>query len=254
MTKPSKARIRQSFDKAAATYDGAAALQRTACQLLLQGLPAKPGVRCWLDAGCGTGHILPQLQTRHPEALALALDLAPGMLERIGTPCCRISGDLEHLPFADASIDLYWSSLAIQWCDLRRALAEARRVIAPGGHLAIATLGPATFHEMRDAFARIDPHRHTLAFHTADEIAAAARARGFAAVLTQATREVLHYPDLRSLLRAVKAVGANQVGDGRRNSLLGRAAFARLEAAYNSWRQPAGLPLTYEVITLHCSR
>ena len=214
---------------------------------------ARP-LRRWLDAGCGTGYALPLLQAHYPDAQAIALDLAPPMLQRIATPCCRLAGDLEHLPLADASLDLYWSSLAVQWCDLGRSLGEAHRVLTPGGRLALATLGPATFHELRAAFSAIDPHRHTLSFHKAAEVAEAARKAGFTTVDVQDCRETVHYPDLRSLLRAVKAVGANQVGDGRRSSLLGRSAFARLEAAYETRRSAAGLPLTYDVITLHCLR
>ena len=66
------------------------------------------------------------------------LDFAPGMLRRVGTHCCRLAGDLEHLPLAAASIDLYWSSLAVQWCDLRRALAEAREESPAGDGAAAA--------------------------------------------------------------------------------------------------------------------
>jgi malonyl-CoA O-methyltransferase len=166
-------------------------------------------------------------------------------------PCCRLAGDLEHLPLAAASIDLYWSSLAVQWCDLPRALAEARRVIADGGALALASLGPATFHELRSAFAGVDAHRHTLSFHAPEELRNLAMAAGFVAVDVQNHTEIAYYPDFKSLLRAVKALGANQLGAGRRTSLLSRNAFARAELAGEALRTPAGLPLTYDVITLH---
>ena len=251
MTRPSPARIRDSFERAAASYDEAATVQRRVCARLAAGLPAAISARRILDAGCGTGFALAPLQQRYPAATAIALDFAPGMLHRIGRPCCRLAGDLEHLPLATASIDLYWSSLAVQWCDLPRALAEARRVLADGGALALASLGPATFHELRSAFAGVDAHRHTLSFHTPDEIGHLASQAGFVAVDVEKHSEIAHYPDFRSLLRAVKAIGANQLGAGRRTSLLGRSAFARAELAGEASRTPDGLPLTYDVITLH---
>jgi malonyl-CoA O-methyltransferase len=65
------------------------------------------------------------------------------------------------------------------------------------------------------------------------------------------TREIAHYADFKSLLRAVKAIGANQLGAGRRTALLSRDAFARAELAAEALRLPDGLPLTYDVITLH---
>ena len=56
MTRPSKARVRQSFERAAPTYDSAATVQRHICHHLADCLPAMPPVSRLLDAGCGKGH------------------------------------------------------------------------------------------------------------------------------------------------------------------------------------------------------
>ena len=50
------------------------------------------------------------------------------------------------------------------------ALREAHRALRPNGLVAVASLGPATFHEMRHAFAEVDDYRHTLNFHSENEI------------------------------------------------------------------------------------
>lgn len=247
---PPKRRIRQSFERAAATYDSAADVQRRICCRLVAGLPAGLAPSRLLDAGCGTGYARSLLETRFPAADYIGLDLSPGMLSRIDAGKLRIAGDLEHLPLTDACVDLYWSSLAVQWCELSKALSEARRVLRPGGRIALASLGPKTFHELRQAFAGVDEYRHTLAFHTAEEIEKLAQASGLVAVDVQNSTEIAHYPDFRSLLKAVKAIGANQLGDGRRTSLMSRSSFNRAEAAFEASRTPAGLPLTYDVLTL----
>lgn len=249
MTKPAKARVRLSFERAAATYDSAADVQRRICDRLLAGLAEQAPQRL-LDAGCGTGYALPLLQARFPAAQALALDLSAAMLARIATPCARLIGDLEQLPLADASLDLYWSSLAVQWCELPAVLGEAARTLRPDGWLALATLGPATFGELRHAFSGVDEHAHTLPFHSPEEVGAIAAA-SLTAVDVRRHREIAYYADFRSLLKAVKAVGANQLGQGRRTGLLSRTSFARAESALESLRTPAGLPLTYDVITLY---
>jgi malonyl-CoA O-methyltransferase len=165
-------------------------------------------------------------------------------------PAGRAVGDLEHLPLTSQSIDLYWSSLAVQWCDLPKALAEAHRVLSSSGQLAIASLGPHTFHELRHAFSEVDAHQHTLGFHTPEEIGHFAQAAGFVAVDVKNSLKIAHYADFKTLLKAVKAIGANQIGDGRRTSLMSRAVFMRAEAAFETLRTPAGLPLTYDVVTL----
>ena len=234
MTKPSKARVRLSFERAAPGYDQAATVQRRICASLFQQLlvsPATPPQRL-LDAGCGTGYGLALLTKKFPLAEALGLDLSPAMLKRTPQGSLNLGGDLEHLPLANDSIDLYWSSLAVQWCDLGKALHEARRVLRPGGTLAIASLGPATFSELRLAFSDIDSHQHTLAFLPPEQMTALAQQAGFATVHLQKSTETAHYADFKTLLRAVKAVGANQLGSGRRTSLLSRDAFARAATAY----------------------
>jgi len=251
MHRPPKARIRQSFERAASTYDSAAEIQRYICTQLAAALPSSQPVGRLLDAGCGTGFALGLLLARFPNAQAIALDLAPGMLQRIVTPCCQIAGDLEHLPLASNSLDLYWSSLAVQWCELPQALAEAHRALKSQGQMAVATLGPQTFHELRQAFASIDDYQHTLGFHSADEIRHLAAQTGFVTVNVKNSPKIAYYPDFKTLLKAVKAIGANQLGAGRRTSLMSRSRFKQAEAAFELLRVDAGLLLTYDVITLN---
>lgn len=255
--RPAKHRVRAAFDRAARTYDGAAILQRRAVAGLLARLeaatPALAGPL--LDAGSGTGYALPLLAARYPGQTLIAADLAPAMVDAsrkalaaLNAPSQALCADLEALPLTDASLGLYWSSLALQWCHLPTALAEARRLLRPGGVLAIATLGPGTFAELAQAFAAVDRHRHVLAFDDGAAIAAAIAAAGFADPHLESQTLTVHYPDLPSLLAAIKAVGANQVGPGRRTAPLGRAGLARLTEAYEALRTPQGLPLSYRVV------
>lgn len=254
MTQPPKHRIRQSFERAAATYDSAAQVQRRVCGRLALGLPAMMTPGIVLDAGCGTGFALRLLHERFPPANLIGLDLSPAMLAKLRPPAHRLGGDAERLPLADGSVGLYWSSLALQWCKLAAALGEARRVLWAGGRLAVATLGPDTFAELRQAFAAADAYRHTLAFHSPESIADMLAALGFRDAQVSREPQVSHYPDLKALLRAVKAIGANQVGAGRRTGLMSRTAWQRAEAAYEALRRPAGLPLTYDVILIHAKK
>lgn len=52
-----------------------------------------------------------------------------------------VCGDMDALPFADASFDWVFSNLAIQWCQhLPHALSELYRVTKPGGVVGFTTL------------------------------------------------------------------------------------------------------------------
>lgn len=242
--------MRESFDRAATTYDGAALVQRRVCERLLEALNAPASAPlALLDAGCGTGYGARLLRARWPDARVTGVDFAPMMLaqaRRANDDCC--AADIESLPFADASFDLWWSSLAIQWCDAAAVFGEAARVTRRCGRIAVSTLGPDTFDELRQAFAGVDPHRHTLAFSSPDSIGAALASAGFVDIDLRRETHTVHYPDLKTLLRAVKAIGAQNVGAGGRSGMMGRDAWQRLEAAYERHRHPAGLPASYDVI------
>lgn len=260
---PAKQRVRDSFDRAASSYDAAAVVQREVCARLLDrlaeaaaptriaeaaafDLSAAPRI---LDAGCGTGYGARLLRQRWPQAHITAADFAPAMLDlarRDADQCC--AADIEALPLPAARFDLWWSSLSIQWCDARTVFAEAARVLRPAGQLAVSTLGPGTFSELRAAFGSVDRYRHTIAFNEAAAINKALVDAGFHTIAMQRQTITQHYPDLKTLLRAVKAIGANTVGKGARNGMMGRAAWQAVQSAYESQRTPAGLPATYDVL------
>lgn len=255
MNLPEKHRIRNAFARAADSYDAAAVLQRAVCdrllQLLPETLPLSPPPGRILDAGCGTGYGARLLARHWPGAGIVATDFAERMV-RMAAPdvpgCCV--ADIEALPFGGNHFDLWWSSLTVQWCNIDRVLNEAGRVLTPGGRVALSTLGAGTFAELRDAFAGIDHNRHTLEFSSPEQLADAARTAGLQDIAVHRQTMAAHYPDLRSLLRGVKAIGANTLGAGRRTGMMGRNAWQALAAAYEQHRTPDGLPASYDVIFL----
>ena len=244
---PDKQIVRASFDRAAATYDAAAVLQRQVCSRLLSGFA--PQALEIIDAGCGTGHGSLLLRQRWPSARITAADFAPAMLAlaRRNADYC-VAADMEGLPFACDSFDAWWSNLSIQWCQASAVFAEAARVLRHGGQLAVSTLGPGTFQELHNAFAAIDPYRHTLSFSEPEAIGLALVGAGFSDIAWRRETLKVHYPDLKTLLRAVKAIGANRVGAGARRGMMGRTAWQELETAYERERGSEGLPASYDVI------
>lgn len=255
MLLPPKPRVRESFERAAASYDAAAILQRQVCERLLLDLEPFPEPEHILDAGCGTGYGSRLLKARWPAAHITAIDFATTMLAaaRDDADIC-LAADIEALPCKDESFTAWWSNLTVQWCDTDKVLSEANRVLQPGGRLALSTLGPNTFRELREAFTGIDGHRHTLSFSEPKAIHEALTRAGLSDIRLHRQTVNLHYPDLKTLLRAIKEIGANSVGEGARSGLLGRSAWQRVQAAYEQHRTPSGLPARYDLILAYARK
>jgi SAM-dependent methyltransferase len=91
-----------------------------------------------LDAGCGTGGMLPHLAAR---GWAVGIDLSPDALAFCAQRGVRaVGGSVLRLPFRDASFDVVTSFdvLYHRWVeDDRAAVRELARVLQPGGLLLV---------------------------------------------------------------------------------------------------------------------
>ena len=243
-----KRAIRAAFGNAAARYDDIAHVQRRIANALLA--RCQPGSGIVLDAGSGTGYVTEELRALGTSCLAL--DHAAPML--LQSRCDSVCGDIEDLPLRSACVALYYSSLAWQWTDAPRAIAEAARVMQPGGQLAVATLGPDTLWELRDAFRHADDAEHVRKFVAPENYAAQLATAGFESIEIQRLSFVAHAPDFRSMLHDIKALGAHIVGTRRPQGLFGVQRFRRAEAHHERLREESGLPLTYDTVFMTARR
>lgn len=268
------AEVRRAFDHAAASYDAHAVLQREVCDRLLERLDfmsLQPGRV--LDVGTGTGYGLAHLRSRYAAAEFCALDIAPAMLKaartRLPQPTWTrrvlhrlapspaeanhlVCADMERLPLSPNSMDLVWSSLALQWAhDLEATLRGFHQVLAPGGLLIFATFGPDTLKELREAFTAIDDAPHVNRFIDLHDIGDMLIHAGFSSPVMEMEMLTLTYADLKTLMRDLKGIGAHNAASARRRGLLGKTAWSRLEQAYEMQRRDGRLPATFEVIYGH---
>ncbi len=253
-----KARVRRSFDLAASSYDAHARLQRIVREEMLSRLEwLRLSPEVVVDLGCGTGGALRALRKRFARARLLGLDISRGMLEeaRRHQPWLRkpdlICADMERLPLRDASVDLLFSSLTLQWSnEPEQVFQEARRVLRPGGVFLFATLGPDTLHELRDAWRAADPgHIHVNLFYDMHDLGDALVRAGLRDPVMDVERIRLDYPDVQSVMRSLKGIGAHNGTLGRARGLTGKGRLERVRAAYEVHRNAEGmLPVSYEVI------
>ena len=211
-----------------------------------------------LDAGCGTGHAGPALLRRYRGSALVALDLAPAMLaaarrrrrwlQRLDAVCA----DAAALPLCDASVDLVFSNLMLQWCnEPDRVFAEFRRVLRPGGLLLFSTFGPDTLRELRAAWQAADGHTHVSRFVDMHDLGDALLRAGLAEPVMDAEHLTLTYDDLHGLMRDLKSMGAHNATEGRSRGLTGRRRLARVVAHYETLRRDGRLPATWEIVYGH---
>jgi len=248
--------VAASFGAASRGYDAAAWLQgaaRTELLSRLELLRAPP--LAVLDLGAGTGLAARELKRRYRRAKVTATDIAAPMLEvagrhsRFWRPIRCVQADARDLPFADASFDLVFCNLMLQWLTPPDdALDEVRRVLRPGGLLLASSFGPETLRELRTAWAAADDGVHVNDFVDVHDLGSALARAGFAEPVLDVDRHVHHYTDVRTLMRELKSIGAHNMDVRRSRGLTGRRALQRMEAAYETMRTSAGLPATWQLV------
>jgi malonyl-CoA O-methyltransferase len=251
-------RIARAFGRSASSYDQHAALQRQVADSLLAKLPLQQQVEHVLDIGCGTGYSSSGLRRRYPAAAVVALDLALPMLkvahEQLNGAAASIvqllCGDAQSLPLKNDSVELLFSSLALQWCsNPAMVFAEIKRVLKPGGVALLGTLGPATLQELREAWAEVDQSRHSNEFVPEWQLQQATESAGLQMELE---REVIvrHYGSLLALAHELKGLGANVVTATQVDGMTTPSAFKAAAAVFARRQQAAGIPVSWEIFYL----
>jgi malonyl-CoA O-methyltransferase len=265
------ARVRQLFADPArvATADF---LRREVASRMFERLSlVKTSPRQVLDAGCGAGADIAELQQRYPAAQVIGLDAAPGMLAAAGgvqAPRSLLSrllpakagidlvcADFGNLPFGPNSLDLVWSNLALHWHPQPdRVFAEWRLALRVDGLLMFSTFGPDTFRELRSAFAAMDETPHTLPFVDMHDFGDQLVEVGFTTPVMDMELITVTYDTVEAMFADVRAFGGNPLAT-RRRSLVGRAAWQRTRDALEAQRRADGkLALSFEIIYGHAFR
>jgi SAM-dependent methyltransferase len=135
--------IAGDFGEIAKTY-------ATGAEEFVRGLNLQPGMRV-LDVASGTGNLA--LPAARLGAVVTGVDIAPNLIEqarenakREGLTVQFDEGDAENLPYADASFDAVITMFGAMFTPRPElTAAELKRVVRPGGSIAMANWTPAGF-------------------------------------------------------------------------------------------------------------
>ena len=192
---------------------------------------------------------------REKIGLLVEADLSASMLAGRTGP--RIQLDEERLPFAEESLDLVVSTLALHWTnDLPGALIQIRLALKPDGLFVGAIFGGATLTEFRQSLMQADSELSGGAgprispFADVLDAAALLQRAGFALPVADVDRVQVGYAHPMDLVRDLRAMGETNVLAERRP--LSRRVLARAAELYaERFSRPDGrIVATFEIVTM----
>jgi SAM-dependent methyltransferase len=252
---------RRRLDRAARGYGGADFLKRRAAEDIVDRLAAIQRVfPLAVDLGARNGAFAEALAASDAAAKVGALieaDLSAAMLA--GRGGARVALDEERLPFADESLDLVVSVLALHWTnDMVGTLIQVRRCLKPDGLFVGAILGGATLTELRQCLLQAEAELapgvgpRVSPFADAYDGAALLQRAGFALPVSDVDRVTVRYAHPLKLLADLRAMGETNVLVERPTTPLTRAILARTFALYQERFGEADgrIRATFEIVTL----
>ncbi len=151
----------------------------------------------------------------------------------------RVVADEEALPFADASLDLVVSALALQSVnDLPGSLVQVRRALKPDGYFLAALLGGDSLSELRQSFAAAEADLEggvsprVAPFIDARDAGALLQRAGFALPVADVDRVTVRYASAFALMADLRRMGATNPLVERRRTPLRRATLMRVAETY----------------------
>jgi len=207
----------------------------------------------------GAYHGLLGRRLRRLPGIELVIDTEPAarLLAQCDGP--RLQLDEEALPFADQSLDLVVSGLALQFVnDLPGVLVQIRRALKPDGLLLAAMLGGSTLTELRTALLLAEEETEGGAsprvapFADVRDLGTLLQRAQFALPVVDAETVTVTYPAPLALLRELRAMGATNVLHARRRAPLRRATLTRALEVYSARfaLSDGRVPATFEIMTL----
>lgn len=187
----------------------------------------------------------------------VSADLAPGMVRRAAG--LRVVADEEFLPFADQSVDLVVSNLALHWTnDLPGALVQINRTLRPDGLFLGALLGGDTLFELRRSILEVESE---ILGGVSPRVSPLTEVRDAGGLLQRAglalpvvDREVITvtYPNAFKLIVDLRDLGETGANIERRREIPPRAFWPRVAERYaHLFAQEDGrIPATFEVLYL----
>jgi ubiquinone/menaquinone biosynthesis C-methylase UbiE len=240
-----KSQIRAQFNAVAPEYDSGPGCFAHFGRRLVTAAEIQPGHRV-LDVASGRGAVLfPCAERIGQTGEVIGVDLADEMVRATNAEAAQrgVSGrvhvmDAEHLDFADSTFDRVLCGFGIMsFPDQMRALSEFRRVMKPGGRIALSTWRVSPTSEIQAAIPELGIQYVKLpgSITEPEELAKLLVAAGFTSVSVKMDSHSFRYADVGEYWRQARGTGMRRVLDA-----LSAADAGRLRDALTGKVNPDG--------------
>ncbi len=249
-----KAQMRAVFERIAPDYDPAPGCFARFGRRLVEAAELAPNLRV-LDVATGRGALLlPAAEAVGPGGMVVGIDLAGAMVRaardevaRRGLRAAFQIMDAEALAFPDSTFDRVLCGFGLMFFpQIERALAEYRRVLRPGGWLALSTWRVPQTADLEAVLAQLDLPRDAnngiLRFAEPEVLAQMLERAGFSAVRARADTILFRYADLDQYWESTRGTGLRRWLD-QLDAAQAAAVRAALEAHVAPQRRADGLYL-----------
>jgi ubiquinone/menaquinone biosynthesis C-methylase UbiE len=260
---------RYGWDAAAADYEPLWQAQLAPAQTaLLAAADPRPGEQV-LDLACGTGLIgFAAAEAVGPSGWVVGTDLSGRMIERARETALErgVSNasfarmDAERLDLPDAGFDVVTCALGLMYLpEPERALHEMRRVLRPGGRLALAIWGERARCGWSPVFPIVDAEVASevcpLFFRLGqqDTLARLCADAGFAQIRQQRLSVPLHYGDADAACDAAFVGGPVALAWSHFDEVVRTRVRERYVESIAPWRQGRGYAIPGEFVVVAAS-
>ncbi len=195
-----------------------------------------------LDLGCRGGTLARAFEAagvKNARGIETMIHAGGALPLAARSPAPSVVADEEFLPFAENSLDLVVSNLALHWVnDLPGALLQINRAVKPDGLFLAALLGGETLHELRASFeiaeseveGGVSPRVSPLV--DVRDAGGLLQRAGFALPVTDVDTISVTYADALALMRDLRVMGETNAVRQRRTTFLRRDTLARVAEVY----------------------
>lgn len=217
-----------------------------------------------VDLGARLGYVSSLMQGKAGVETIYELELSQRLLQQARqVDSYKVVADEEYLPLAGESVNLVTSSLSLHWAnDLPGVLIQIFRALKERGLFIGTIFGPETLIELREVITQAEIHTKNgispriSPFLEVKEAGALLQRAGYKFPVTDSTKVTVHYPDVMTLCKDIRAMGESNALHTRLKSFTSRSLFAELESCYqdmfaitNAEGQKV-LPVTFEIVML----